>query len=267
MDACRSKIGFHNKQVVRWQKFSSMGNGFTFELESLIFWAAAEAVKDYLGYHGSKISVFGDDVILPNGCYEVFSSFAMFLGFKVNSKKSFSSGYFRESCGSHWFDGVDCKPIFLKEKLQDVQAIYKLANNVRNLAHRGRHYDGCDGRFRYCWSHLYQRVPKPLRLRVPNGIGDVGFVSNFDEATPAIPRDGIEGYLVRGVIATAVKREFEGMGMLLARLQANKSREFDIFADMQTDQARENNYELRGRSRISVKEILVHQWYNLGAWT
>jgi len=281
-DACRSKIGMHNNKVVRWQKFSSMGNGYTFELESLIFFAAAEAVKDYLGYHGADVSVFGDDVILPNGCYDVFSAFSEFLGFRVNKKKSFSSGSFRESCGSHWFDGVDCKPIFLKEKLQNVQAIYKLANSVRYLSHRHRDYDGCDSRFRYCWSRLSRRVPEPLRLRVPFGLGDVGFVSNFDEATPALPRDGIEGYLVRGVVASGVSQGFEGTGMLLARLQANRSTSFAVvrqvrytgtcftitkFVDKQIDRGHENDYDLRGRSRISVKEILTHQWYNLGAWS
>jgi len=279
MDTCRSKIGFHNDSVIRWQKFSSMGNGFTFELESLIFFAAAEAVKDLLGYHGSEVSVFGDDVILPNGCYEVFSIFSAFLGFKVNTKKSYSSGYFRESCGAHWFDGVDCKPVFLKEKLQNVQAIYKLANSVRYLAHRRNFGYGCDARFRYCWSRLYRRVPEPLRFRIPFGYGEGGFISNFDEATPATARDGYEGFRVRAVIPAGVSQGFEGTGLLLARLQANRSRGIDPIngtrrvADVidslssQIDQGHGNNYDLRGRSRISIKEILVHRWYNLGAWS
>jgi hypothetical protein len=264
LDACRSKIGFHSDNLVRWEKFSSMGNGFTFELESLIFYCAAEVVKDYLSAQG-EISVYGDDVILPSSCYDLFSSFSEFLGFRVNRKKSFSSSYFRESCGSHWFDGVDCKPIFLKEKLQNVQAIYKLANRVRDLAHRCYSHNGCDARFRYGWSRLVRRVPKPLRFWVSSGYGDSGFICNFDEAVPIVARDGIEGFLTLALIATGVRRRFEGTGLLLARLKANRSQQFHPLR-IADDQGHGNFYDLRGRSRLKVDFLLVPQWYNLGAW-
>lgn len=49
----------------RWylvEKFSSMGNAFTFELESLIFWAITDAVADYhnLGVTERTVSVYGE---------------------------------------------------------------------------------------------------------------------------------------------------------------------------------------------------------------
>jgi len=117
LDIVRSKVGRKSDgTIVRWNKFSSMGNGFTFELESLIFFAAASAVQEYLHLDG-EISVFGDDVILDVRGYPMFAEYSAFLGFRVNLQKSFSSGGFRESCGSHYFSGVDCKPVFLKERL------------------------------------------------------------------------------------------------------------------------------------------------------
>jgi hypothetical protein len=280
LDATRSKIGQHSGVPLRWQKFSSMGNGYTFELESLIFYAAALSVREYIGGDG-EINVFGDDVIIPKDCYDLFSSFSAFLGFKVNPKKSFSSGYFRESCGAHWYDGVDCKPIFLKERLQNVSAIYKLANRIRALAHSYCGYSGCDRRFVYGWSNLVRRVPKPLRFRTPYGYGDGGFISNFDEACPPTARDGIEGFRVRAVVATGVSQYSEGTGLLLARLKANVPRTEFVLGTlsssrlpngqlmkswMLSDKAYNNMYDLRGRSKISVKEILVHTWYNLGPW-
>jgi len=282
LDACRSKIGQHSGVPLRWQKFSSMGNGYTFELESLIFFAAAWAVREYLQEDG-EISVFGDDVILPTRCYDLFSSFSEFLGFKVNPKKSFSSGPFRESCGAHWYDGVDCKPVFLKERLQNVQAIFKLANRVRSLAHRYGSYRSCDRRFVHGWSRLVRRVPKPLRLRTCFGFGDGGFISNFDEAVPAAAGDrpqwrGFEGYRVRTLIARSVSCETEEPGLLLARLKANNTQGFRLCTAekhgawakwsfvQQSDEAYGNTYDLRGRSKISVKEVLVHTWYNLGPW-
>lgn len=220
MDLCRSKFGSIKGSSFRWEKFSSMGNAFTFELESLIFYAASVAVLEFQGQNASvsQISVFGDDVIIPADCFELYSSFCGFLGFTVNRKKSFSTGEFRESCGSHFFGGISCKPIFLKERLSHVESFFKLANGIRNLAHRHNHYCGCDARFLDCWTDLFRRVPKPLRLGVPSSAGDVGFVSNFDEATPSRARYGVEGYYYRALSTSSIRASTDHPDLLLARL-------------------------------------------------
>jgi hypothetical protein len=253
LNATRSNFGIHNNSLIRWEKFSSMGNGFTFELESLIFFAAAKAVQEYLSVKG-EISVFGDDVIIPKECYELFSSFSAFLGFKVNRKKSFNTTYFRESCGSHYFDGINCKPIFLKERLQNASAIFKLANGIRMLGHRRNSYFGCDSRFRHCWHRLVQRIPRSLRLWIPAGKGDGGFIVNFDEATPARARNGIEGYRYTCFAEVGLTRQSEAVSLLLARLKVISIQEFN------------NSYTLRGRTRLQLARSLAHQWYNIGEW-
>lgn len=253
MDAARSHFGVSDSGPRRWNKFSSMGNGFTFELESLIFFAAAHAVSELTGNTG-KISVFGDDVILPNENFELFSSYSEFLGFRVNAQKSFSTGYFRESCGSHYYDGVSCKPIFLKERLRYVEAIYKLANSIRHLAHRHNSHRGCDVRFSECWHYLLRWVPEPLQLFVPSGAGDVGFAGNFDEARPTRARYGIEGYYYRALTSLGVNREADGQALLLARLWTTSIREYG------------NSYTLRGRTKRRLATSLVQQWYNFGSW-
>lgn len=255
LEATRSTVGIHNSQPIQWQKFSSMGNGYTFELESLIFFAAAHAVCEYQGVSCSDVSVYGDDVILPTECYELFASFSMFLGFKVNTDKSFSSGPFRESCGSHYYEGVDVKPIFLKERIRNVQAIYKLANSVRNLAHRRNSNYGCDARFHRCWRHLYSWVPKPLRFRSSVELGDCGFAGNFDEATPVTARDGIEGFFTRVVLEDGVTRQSDSPAVLLARLKVPS-----------TELSYKNDYTLRGRTRTRVAKVFVPRWYNFGPW-
>jgi hypothetical protein len=279
LNACRSPLGKHGNKLIRWEKFSSMGNGFTFELETLIFYAAALSVREYIGVSGD-ITVFGDDVILPTSCYDLFSSFSEFLGFKVNRDKSFSRSYFRESCGSHYWGGVDCKPIYLKERLRNVQSIYQLANSVRWLAHRRNSHYGCDSRFRVTWFHLCGRVPKPLRFRIsvsksivsPYGVnlferdvppkreytslGDSGFISNFDEAAPVVSRatHGIEGYYASALVELGVSQDFEGAAVLIARLRSPSLQEYG------------NSYTLRGRTKTRVNRVLVSQWYNLGPW-
>lgn len=253
LDCTRSKLGIHNEEVIRWNKFSSMGNGYTFELESLIFYAAAQAVCDHLRVT-PEVSVYGDDVLLPVDCYELFSSFSAFLGFRVNKRKSFSSGCFRESCGGHYFDGVDVKPIYLKDRVDNVQAIYKLANSVRNLANRRNSHYGCDARFHRCWRNLFRRVPKPLRLGVSRGLGNCGFSVNFDEATPTRAGRGFEGYRCLAMLALGKTRESDSPAVLLARLKVPSIQEYG------------NNYTLRGRTKTKFKQVLVPQWYNYGPW-
>jgi len=260
LNVCRSKIGVDaENRVIRWEKFSSMGNGFTFELESLIFYAAALAVCESESVPTDQVSVFGDDVIIPNSAFTPFADFSAYLGFTVNTSKSFHSSYFRESCGSHYFNGSDCKPIFLKKKLSNVQTVYKLANSIRMLAHRRNSHHGCDRRLRTCWVYLYSGVPKPLRLGTTFGVGDSAFVVNFDEATPSLahqnPRfSGFEGYLVESLVEVAVTRPFDDIGLLLARVSRGSEREYG------------NTYTLRGRTRTRIQRVLVPRWYNLGEW-
>jgi len=110
---------------VRMQKFSSMGNGFTFELESLIFFALALAcVKD--GDH-PKVRVYGDDIIVPSYAYGPLCELLHYAGFIVNREKSFSDGPFRESCGADYNRGIDIRPSYVKDSLS-LMAIFRLHN-------------------------------------------------------------------------------------------------------------------------------------------
>lgn len=117
LDACRSQSYEIEGNVYRYSKFSAMGNGYTFELESLIFYSLAFAVCKYYGFSTETLSVFGDDIIAPTEAYMGISNILLYLGFEVNSNKSFFSGPFRESCGGDFFNGIDVRPFYLKDKL------------------------------------------------------------------------------------------------------------------------------------------------------
>lgn len=124
-------------------KFSAMGNGFTFELESLIFYALCWAVvRMEAADDDSDIAVYGDDIIVAQ-CHasrviEVLNE----CGFVVNDQKSFTSGRFFESCGKHYFDGVDVTPFYQKEMVTDVPSAIRFANRLFRWAARvGGGYD------------------------------------------------------------------------------------------------------------------------------
>lgn len=255
MDATRSHFGSQQGKTLYWEKFSSMGNGFTFQLETLIFYAIAFATCEYLGLDTADVSAYGDDVIIPSGALSLFHQACSFYGFTVNLKKSHSGlSPFRESCGSHWYKGSDVKPPLQKEVLTDVPSVYRMANRIRLYAHRRWNYSACDARFASCFYRLVNLVPRAFRFKVSAQLGDVGFISNFDEARPTRARRYIEGYFCRALVDRALTNTVDYEGLLLARLHKGSDRELN------------NNVALSGRTRKAVKLILVSQWYDLGPW-
>lgn len=103
-----------------------MGSGHTFPLQTLLFYAIAKATMEEMSVKGI-ISVYGDDIILPNRCAEPFMGFATALGFSVNTDKSFWGKEeafhiekFRESCGGDFYAGVDVRPFQPECEMKEV---------------------------------------------------------------------------------------------------------------------------------------------------
>nr|UJQ85880.1 MAG: hypothetical protein 3 [Leviviridae sp.] len=109
-------------RVFRLQKFSSMGNGFTFPLETLIFWALTAASTQVVGCRADDVSVYGDDIICPVEAYPLLCRVLHAAGFIPNEKKSFASGPFRESCGKDYISGIDIRPVHVKDRLSGADA-------------------------------------------------------------------------------------------------------------------------------------------------
>jgi hypothetical protein len=179
LDHFRSESVEFGDELVELEKFSSMGNAYTFELESLIFYSLALAVCDYLNLlampvflengalsKGFPIEVYGDDIIVPVGAYTLLEKVLTWCGFELNSKKSFCYGYFRESCGADWFFGFDVRPWYLKKEVSE-RTLY-IAHNFfmrkqeRSLA-------------RIC----LHRTVKRKRLFGPDGYGDGHLLGDY----------------------------------------------------------------------------------------
>lgn len=97
-----------------YERFSSMGNGSTFALESLIFAAIARVATRMSGFDASDVAVYGDDIIVRQGAYHRTMHMLEDFGFQVNVSKSFATGPFRESCGFDWYNGHYVRPVYLK---------------------------------------------------------------------------------------------------------------------------------------------------------
>jgi len=99
--------------------YATSGNATTFPVETLVFLAVALSVCaevlqcDYKSLEG-KVSVFGDDIIIPVECRSSFEYWMSRMGFRINVAKSYFEGNFRESCGLDAFKGVDVSPFYLR---------------------------------------------------------------------------------------------------------------------------------------------------------
>lgn len=127
LDAARSReTRLPDGTWVRNEAFSSQGNGFTFPLETLIFYALVEGARR----HGSKnyLSCYGDDIIVPVCDYEGAVKTLQQAGFVVNLEKSFSQGGFRESCGGDYLYGQAVRPVYYKEEARNFSQVAGLHN-------------------------------------------------------------------------------------------------------------------------------------------
>jgi hypothetical protein len=114
----------------KYDKFSSMGNAFTFPVETILFYATARACTVFSGGNLSVLRVYGDDIIVDPRAYLLLCEMLKFLGFTPNQSKSFAYGSFRETCGSDFYSGVDLRPVYVKEIPKDDQGVYNLYNRL-----------------------------------------------------------------------------------------------------------------------------------------
>lgn len=176
-DSLRSPCTLIEGKTVRLEKFSSMGNGFTFELETLIFLAIASVCCDWSDVpyvYGKNLTVFGDDIILPVKALRLLESTLRFFGFDPNREKSFGDGPFRESCGGDYFRGVDVRPYFQKEIPCEPQHFIAMANGLRRLADLYDRPLPHDSPFYRAWHTCVGFIPSHIRRCIgPKDLGDI----------------------------------------------------------------------------------------------
>lgn len=156
------------------EKFSAMGNGFTFELETIIFAAMACYVTRHNGFWGElgfDVFVFGDDIIIRDELYSDMKALLEFCGMSVNHEKSFHGQTpFRESCGGDFFNGVDVRGFFTEKAPSGPLELVTLANQIRKCADKAGHL-GLN--LTRTWFTVLNALPRAVRnSRGPSELGD-----------------------------------------------------------------------------------------------
>lgn len=166
---------------VRLEKFSSMGNGYTFELETLIFYTLCQTVAQVEGVReephtpGLHISAYGDDIIVPTSIAKCVIAALKFFGFEPNESKTFIKGAFRESCGGDYLRGIDVRPFYLKDDLDENHRYIAAANGLRRTRLRGAAAGLAPDWLIRPWRELLKNLPTNVRKHCigPTILGDI----------------------------------------------------------------------------------------------
>ncbi len=127
MMSCRSPfVEEASKPTLTLGKFAGMGNALTFPVQSICFAVVCiAAILDSQGLAPSYwnvrrasrcVRVYGDDIIVQTRHAHQVVNWLQDVGLRVNIKKSFLSGNFKESCGVEAFRGVDITPLYLRHR-------------------------------------------------------------------------------------------------------------------------------------------------------
>lgn len=150
--ACRSFRANVDGEIIRLNKFASMGSALCFPVEAMVFYTITllsmfDADSCYkftlkrIRKYSQEISIFGDDIIVPTRYAANAMLFISHFGLKINERKSFfkEGSKFRESCGVDAYDGVDITPVYIRTELpQSIHEARKVCSSVstRNQFYR-----------------------------------------------------------------------------------------------------------------------------------
>jgi hypothetical protein len=245
LDHFRSESVEFGNELVVLEKFSSMGNAYTFELESLIFYALALAVCDRLNlleepifstkgpFRTARVVVYGDDIIVPVAAYDLLSSVLTWCGFELNAQKSYCYGYFRESCGADWFNGFDVRPWYLKNEVSE-RSLYVAHNFFMRKGERS------------LAAICIRRTVKEKRLFGPDGYGDGHLLGSYTLYSKPGERGYDGGYFrSRKGVSNRDERAFQTDVLIPS---------YSVYARMGEETAT-NPYVVRGTKRYRTTSI------------
>lgn len=202
MKSCRSPSWRRGDVSGVYAKFSSMGNGYTFEMETLLFYATACAVAEELGLPWWEVTSYGDDITIGVEGVPLLRDVLSFLGFKFNTSKSHDHGVFRESCGKDFFLGTNVRPYFVRSVLRDARDLKKFHNGIlKGLV-----------AFQHTAAKALRLVDKRFWYFGPGRLGDNVFYSRvprgwFIPASRRFPM--FEGFIVRQWVFQPSTTRFE----------------------------------------------------------
>lgn len=224
---CRSpSVECSEKEPLTLGKFAGMGNALTFPVQSIVF--AVIAICGILDAQGVSpsywnmrrasrhIRVYGDDIIVSHLYAHQVVDWLQQVGLRINLKKSFLEGNFRESCGVDAWRGEDITPLYIgyRPDQQIVDSPSVIANFV-SLSNR-LWLDGCY-KASTCLRELVENAIGSVLPLVSRESGSLGWHSRQDAVEPHKWCRRTHRFLTRTLALVPIKRDdrLDGYAALL----------------------------------------------------
>ncbi len=224
---CRSPfVQTEGKPLLRLGKFAGMGNALTFPVQSVCY--AVVCIAAILDSEGTtptywrvlrasrRIRVFGDDVIVDSKYAHQCVNWLEHVGLRINMKKSFLTGNFKESCGVDAYKGVDITPLYCRHRPE-------LTTNaspsvIASLVSLSNHFwlQGLYSASTWLKNEVEKALGRALPL-VSRDSGSLGWHSRLDAMTPHKWCRNTHRFLTRTLALAPIKREdkLDGYAALL----------------------------------------------------
>lgn len=264
---CRStRAQLPDTSIISLKKFASQGSAMCFPIEAMVFFTLLVASRvrqsgrclsrKLLTEVTANTSVYGDDIIIPAEAASGVMAMLEAFGLRVNHDKSFTTGFFRESCGGDYYRGHDVTPSYCRQwdfsghsrDTSIVTAYVSLSNQfyMKGLWHASQY-------IRDHLDHLFRHRPFPVASGEP---GYLHFRSvrrtDWHKWNP-----DLQSYMVRGVVVRAkskVDNCIDIRGVLLRAFQSSYHSESRRFLGNWMENRRSGGYGLDQLSSLYGRE-------------
>lgn len=138
-------------------RFASMGSAMCFPIEAMVFYTIVVSAIHRAGQSrltrssllraASGVRVYGDDIIVPVEYVQDVIRELEWFNLRVNSRKSFYLGRFRESCGLDAYNGTPVTPVYarrlLPESHRDTEELVS-AVSLANQLYKAGYWRSCE---------------------------------------------------------------------------------------------------------------------------
>ena len=229
-------------------KFAGMGNALTFPIQSVCF--AVVCIAAILSSEGvnptyrrvlraaRRLRIYGDDIIVESQYAHQCVDWLQSAGLRVNTKKSFLTGYFKESCGLEAYKGTVITPSYIKDRPDLNDAPPNVIDGFISLSNalwlRG-YYRTATG--------IQHMVESQLRMRLPlvkMNSGSFGWHTRLDASSPHKWCRRTHRFLTRTLALAPIKRDdkLDGSAALLKCLSMKSDDQTFTRDGIQKDQTR-----------------------------
>lgn len=201
-------------KLVHLNKFAPMGSALCFPILATTVWALlAAGIEDTQGRE--SLLVYGDDVIVNTANAEHAISILESVGLMANRDKCCIQGFFKESCGTDAYKGVEVTPVRFRTvwKSRRSPSVYSSWIEYANSMYdRGYHrtYNGIVDKL----IKVYKNIPEDsLNLSVPSLRSTLLHPGNFKTRINCNLQK--QEYKVLSIVPRLINKEINSWSMLL----------------------------------------------------